>query len=114
MNFVIAPNLAGGSNVSFFRRVDAGQDANAFPMFGFLADGDIHPVFIEHWCSVDFARTFGGWIFEFFPLRRITVIFPNRFEKAAVALFNRFGIEGVTKTVAAAEKNELLAINLRQ
>src|SRR2546425_5233946 len=109
MNLIIAPNLAGGSDISFFRRVDAGQNANAFPMFGILADGDIHPVFIEHWCSVDFARTFGGWIFEFFPLRRITVIFPNRFEKTGVALFDWLGIEGVTKTLAAAEKDQLLA-----
>src|SRR5438128_9313944 len=114
MNFVIAPNLAGGSNVSFFRRVDSGQNANAFPMFGILADGDIHPVLVEHRCSIDFARTFRRGVLEFFSLRRIAVKFPNRFEKAGVALFDWLGIEGVTKTVAAAEKDQLLAINLCQ
>src|SRR5437867_8860876 len=114
MNLIIAPNLAGGSDISFFRRVDAGQNANAFPMFGILADGDIHPVLVKNRRGVDFAGTFRGRVLEFFSLRRIAVKFPNRFEKAGVALFDWLGIEGVTKTVAAAEKHELLAINLCQ
>src|SRR5438270_7130329 len=101
MNLVIAPNLAGGSDVSFFRRVDAGQHSHAFPMFGILADGDIDTVLIEHRSSIDFARPFRGWVLEFFSLRRIAIKFPNRFQKTGVALFNRLGIEGVTKTVAA-------------
>src|SRR6266581_4243945 len=114
MNFVIAPNLACGSDVSFLRRVDAGQDADALTMLGILADGDIDTVFVENGRGVDFTGTFGGRVLEFFPLRRIAVIFPNRFEETGVALFDRLGIERVAKPIAAAEENQLAAINLCQ
>src|SRR5947209_5844900 len=105
MNLVIAPNLAGGSDVSFFRRVDAGQHSHAFPMFGILADGDIDTVLVKNRRGVDFAGTFRGRVLEFFSLRRVAVKFPNRFEETGVTLFDWLGIEGVTKTVAAAEKD---------
>ena len=83
-------------------------------MLGVLADGDIDPVLIEHRRGVDFAGTLGGRVLEFFPLGRIAVKFPNRFEEAGVALLHRLGIEGVTETVAAAEKDQLAAIDLCQ
>src|SRR6266436_1101391 len=114
MNLVVAPDFARGSYISFFRRVNAGQDANAFAMLGILADGNIDPVLVENRRGVDFAGTFRRGVLEFFSLRRIAVIFPDRFEETGVTLLHRLGIEGVTKTVAAAEKNQLAAIDLRQ
>src|SRR5438876_11992094 len=101
MNFVIAPNLARCGDVSFFRRVDTGQDADPFAMLGVLADGNIDPVLIEHRRGVDFTGTFRGRVLEFFPLGRIAVKFPNRLKEAGVALLDGLGIEGVTETVAA-------------
>src|SRR6266478_1064135 len=114
MNLVIAPNLACGSDVSFFRRIDTGQHSDAFAMFRVLADGDIDPVLVEHRRSVDFAGTLGCRVLEFFPFRRIAVKLPNCFEETRVALFHRFGIEGVTETVAAAEEDQLAAVDLSQ
>src|SRR6266581_6958797 len=114
MNFVIAPNLACGSDVSFLRRVDAGQDADALTMLGVLADGDIDAVFVDNGRGVDFTGTFRGRVLEFFSLRRVAVKFPNRLKEAGVALLDGLGIEGVTKTVAAAEKDQLAAIDLCQ
>src|SRR5882762_2953691 len=114
MNLVIAPDFARGSYISFFRRVNAGQDADAFAMLGILADRDIDPVLVENRRGVDFAGTFRRGVLEFFSLRRIAVIFPNCFQEAGVPFLNWLGIERVAKTVAAAEKNQLAAIDLRQ
>src|SRR6266404_3348872 len=109
MNLVIAPDFACGSYISFFRRVNAGQDADAFAMLGILADGNIDPVLVENRRGVDFAGTFRRRVLEFFPLGQIAVIFPNCFQEAGVPFLNWLGIEGVAKTVAASKEDQLAA-----
>src|SRR5947208_1852895 len=109
MDFVEAPDFAGGGDVAGFGRVNAGEIADAFAVFRVLADGDINPVLVKDGRSIDFARAFSGGIFEFLAVGRIAIVFPDGFQKAAVAFLYRLGIEGVAPAVAAAEKDQFTA-----
>src|SRR5580765_5250579 len=114
MEFIVAPNLSASCDVAGLGCVNAAQDADAFAMFGILADGDIDAIFVEHRCGVDLTRAFSRWVFEFLPIRRVAVVFPSGFEERAVALFYRLRIESVTPAVTAAKKDKLAAVDHRQ
>src|ERR1043166_9268267 len=85
-------------------------------MFGVLAGGDVNAVFPENGCGVDLAWALGSGIFVggvvLFVFGRVAVEFPGDFQEIAVAFLDRFGVEGVAPAVAAAEENELAAIDL--
>ena len=61
---VVVPDHAGLGDVAGLGGVDADQDADAFAVFGVLADGDVDAVLVEDGRGVDFARAFGGGIFD--------------------------------------------------
>src|SRR2546427_8678259 len=84
VDLVIAPDLSRRGDVSFSCGVDAGQNTNALAVLRVLADRDIDAVFVQHRCRVDFTRAFRSRVFEFFPLRRITIVLPNRLEDRGV------------------------------
>src|SRR5437667_2060337 len=111
MELVVTPDFSGLGDVAGFGGVDATQDPDALPVFRVLADGDVNAVLIENRGGIDFARAFGGRIFEFFSLGRVTIILPNRLEETGVAFFDWFGIEGITKAITAAEHNQLATID---
>src|SRR2546425_810265 len=85
-------------------------------MFGILADRHVNPVFPEDRGGNDLARaapsahSIGNGLAILHPVfGRVAIVPPKLFQDAALAFFDRFRIEGVTDTVAAAKEDELLA-----
>src|SRR6266446_3389632 len=116
MNLVVLPNRAGPGDVTGPRRVDASQDADAFAMLGVLAGRDIDAIFPEDRRGIDFARPFRRRILDRlaildFVFGGIAIVLPDCLEEAAVGFFDWFGIEGVAPAVAAAEEDELSAVD---
>src|SRR5882672_1309895 len=111
MDFIIAPDFAGLGDVTRPGRINTGQNAYSLAVFGILADGDVNSVFIEDRRSVDFAGTFGGRVSKLLPLGRIAIVLPDGLQETGVTFLDRFGVEGITEAIAAAEQNELAAID---
>src|SRR5215831_189950 len=114
MNFVVAPDLSARRDIPRFRRVNAIQNANALAVLGVLADGNVNPVLVKHRRGVDLARALRGRVLELLAVGRIAIILPDRLKEAVVALFYRFGIEGVTPAIAAPKQDLLLSIDFRE
>ena len=110
MDLVVAPDFAGAGDVVGLGRVDASQVADAFAVFGVLADGDVNAVLVKNGRRVDLARAFRGRILVFFAFGRIAIAFPGHFQIRGVPFLHRFRVERVAPAVAAAEKDQGLAI----
>ena len=118
MNFFVIPDHAGLGDVAGLGRIEANQTANAFAVFGILAGRDVNSVFVKHRRRVDFAWAFGGGIFDrlaffrLFVFGRIAIDPPIFLQEIDVIFFDRLRVERVTKSVAAAEENELLSVHV--
>src|SRR5437763_17022548 len=82
VKLVVAPGLAGLRDVSGFRGIDAGQNADPFSVFRVLPGGDINAVFIKDRSGVYFTRAFRRGILDWlaflhFVIGWIAVELPN-------------------------------------
>ena len=116
MDPFIIPQEAALGDVARLRRIQANQVSHPFTVFGILAGGDINAVFVEHRRCVYFARTFGRRITDRLAvphliLRRVAIGLPNGLQHAGVFALHRLRIERVAPAVAAAEKDQGLAIH---
>ena len=91
--------------------------ADAFAVLGVLAGGDVNAVLPEDRGGDDFARAFRSGILDGlavlgFVFRRVGVVFPDRLEEGAVGFLLGSRVEGVAEAFAAAEEDEVLAVDL--
>src|SRR5215469_2733492 len=103
MNLVVRPNLAGLRDIASFRRIDAGDDADALTVLRVLSDRGINPILPKHRGRVNFARPFGIGILEFLAFGRIAIVPPNLFDIRSVAFLDWFGIKGFFNDTATPE-----------
>src|SRR6266516_4540367 len=112
MDLVVTPDFAGAGDVAGLGCVDAGQVADAFAVFGVLADGNVNTVLVKNGCRIDLARAFQGGVLVFFALGRIAVVFPGNLEIGGITFLYWFGVERVTPAVATTEEHEFLSVHL--